>query len=154
MNYVPVVAGFQTNGIAGTIDNIVAGPKDTAVDAGKKATEVEESQVSDNGGQDDQVTRSEFEWLLQQERKTEHINITNSFNTVSLPFNTAEPSFVKAASPSPIIAARTPASTNAFEEHPFERFSPFKNAFSLPHVPIATLINDTKIFGNAYDTRI
>nr|GEY05629.1 retrovirus-related Pol polyprotein from transposon TNT 1-94 [Tanacetum cinerariifolium] len=69
MNYVPVVAEFQTNGIAGTKDNIVAsqakkkkepeqesilipicitnplisqGPNDSAVDAGKKATEVDE----------------------------------------------------------------------------------------------------------------
>nr|GEW71176.1 hypothetical protein [Tanacetum cinerariifolium] len=151
----------QTNGIVGTKDNIVAGQakkkkepkqeyilipictnnplisqglKDSAVDASKKATKVDESRVSDNGGHDDQVTRSEFEGLLQQE------------------------------------------STNAFEEHPFERegsrlsrtlakldshiealrvsealFSPFKNAFSFPHVPIVTLINDTGIFGNAYD---
>nr|GFA25513.1 retrovirus-related Pol polyprotein from transposon TNT 1-94 [Tanacetum cinerariifolium] len=107
MNYVLVVAGFQTNGIAGTKDNIVAGqakkkkepkqeyilipicttdplisqgpkdsvvddgknatdvdesqvsdtgPKDSAVDDGKNATDVDESQVSDTGGQDDQVT--------------------------------------------------------------------------------------------------
>nr|GEY41217.1 ribonuclease H-like domain-containing protein [Tanacetum cinerariifolium] len=79
MNYVPVVAGFQTNGFAGTKDHIVAGqaekkkeleqdyilipicttdplisqgPKDSVVDAGKKATQVDESQVSDNGGQE------------------------------------------------------------------------------------------------------
>nr|GFC00451.1 copia protein [Tanacetum cinerariifolium] len=133
----------QTNGIARTKDNIVAGqakkkkepeqeyilipicttdplisqgPKNSAVDAGKKATEVDKSCVSDNGGQDDLVTRSEFERLLQQER--------------------------------------TPASTNAFEEHPFERFSLFKNAFSLSHVPIVTPINDTRIFGNAYDDEV
>nr|GEV11725.1 retrovirus-related Pol polyprotein from transposon TNT 1-94 [Tanacetum cinerariifolium] len=118
MNYVPVVAGFQTN---------------------------------DNGRQDDQVNRSEFEGLLQQEGQSEHINNTNSFNTFSSPINTARPSFVNAASPSPINAVKTPASTNAFEEHPFERLSPFKNAFSLPHVAIVTIINDTGIFGNAYD---
>nr|GEV92743.1 ribonuclease H-like domain-containing protein [Tanacetum cinerariifolium] len=88
MNYVSVVVGFQTNGIAGTKDNIVAGqaekkkkpeqeyilipicitdplisqgPKDSVVDAGKKATEVDKSQVSNNGGQDDQVTRKEVD---------------------------------------------------------------------------------------------
>nr|GEY94235.1 uncharacterized mitochondrial protein AtMg00810-like [Tanacetum cinerariifolium] len=82
---------------------------------------------------------------------TKHISSTNSFNTVSLPVNTARPSFVNAASPSPINADGYPASTNAFEEHPFERFSPFKNAFSLLHVPIVTPRNDTEIFGNAYD---
>nr|GEX36702.1 retrovirus-related Pol polyprotein from transposon TNT 1-94 [Tanacetum cinerariifolium] len=67
MKYVPVFAGFQTNGITGTKDNIVAGLKDNAVDAGKKDTEVDESQVSDNGRQDDQVTRSELQGILQQE---------------------------------------------------------------------------------------
>nr|GEV66137.1 putative ribonuclease H-like domain-containing protein [Tanacetum cinerariifolium] len=151
MNYEPVVAGKQTNGITGTKDNIVVGPKDSAVDATMKATEVDESRVSDNGGHDDQVTRSEFEWLLQQDMQTEHINSTNSFNTVVSPVNTVGPSFANTASPSQINAAGTPASTNEFEEHPFKRFSPFENAFSLPHVPIMTPINDTKIFSNAYD---
>nr|GEV79716.1 ribonuclease H-like domain-containing protein [Tanacetum cinerariifolium] len=129
----------------------VVSHKDSAVDAGKMATEVDVSQVSDNGGQDDKVTRSEFEGLLQQKRQTKHINNTNSFNTVSTPINIARPLFVNDALPSPINAAGTLASTNAFKEHPFERFSPFKNIFSLPHVPIMTIINDTKIFGNAYD---
>nr|GEU56827.1 putative ribonuclease H-like domain-containing protein [Tanacetum cinerariifolium] len=68
IKYVPVVARLQTNGIAGTKDNIVAGPKDSAVDDRKKDTKVDESQVLDNGGQDDQGTRSEFEGILQQER--------------------------------------------------------------------------------------
>nr|GEW70836.1 hypothetical protein [Tanacetum cinerariifolium] len=93
INYVPVVTGFQTNGIAGTKDNIVA----------------DESQVSDNGRQDDQVTRSKFEGLPQQASQTKHINSTNSFNTISSSVNTAGPSFVNAALPSPINAAGTPA---------------------------------------------
>nr|GEV13717.1 hypothetical protein [Tanacetum cinerariifolium] len=112
MNYVPVVTGNQNNGIVETKDNLVAGSKNSAVDDGKKAIEVDESGASNKDGQDDQVTRSEVERLLQQE------------------------------------------STNAFEEHPFERFSPFKNAFSLPHVPNVTPINDTGIFGNAYDDEV
>nr|GEW39752.1 putative ribonuclease H-like domain-containing protein [Tanacetum cinerariifolium] len=41
--------------------------------------------------------------------------------------------------------------TNSFEEHSFERLSPFKNAFSLPNVPMVTPIDDTGIFSNAYD---
>nr|GEU50880.1 uncharacterized mitochondrial protein AtMg00810-like [Tanacetum cinerariifolium] len=148
MNYELVVAGKQTNGIPGTKDNIDAcqaekkkvpkqeyilipifitdllisqGPKDSVVDARKKAIE------------------------------TKHINSTNSLNNVVLSVNTAGPSFANTASPSHINAVGTPASTNSFKEHPFERFSPFKNAFSLPHVSIVTLINDTGIFGNAYD---
>nr|GEV82097.1 ribonuclease H-like domain, reverse transcriptase, RNA-dependent DNA polymerase [Tanacetum cinerariifolium] len=148
--------GKQSNGIARTKDNIVAGQAEK-----KKEPEQEYILIpicttdplisQDNGGQDDQVTRSEFEGILQQEKQTEHINSTNSFNTVSSPVSTARPSFVNTASPSQINVAGTPASTNAFEEHPFERFSPFKNAFSLPHVPIVTPINDTRIISNAYD---
>nr|GEU84343.1 retrovirus-related Pol polyprotein from transposon TNT 1-94 [Tanacetum cinerariifolium] len=143
MNYVPIVVGFQTNGL-----------KDSVVDARKKATEVDESQVSKNGGLDDEVTKSEFEGILQQERQNEHINSTKSFNTVSSPVSIARPSFANAASPSLINVAGTPASINAFEEYHFERFSPFKNAFSLPYVPIVTLINDIGIFCNAYDDEV
>nr|GEU86349.1 hypothetical protein [Tanacetum cinerariifolium] len=77
--------------------------------------------------------------------------IINSFNTIVSRVNTAGPSFANTASPSQINAAGTPASTNVFEEHPSERFSLFKNAFSLPHFPIVTPINYTGIFGNAYD---
>ncbi|GJV46996.1 putative ribonuclease H-like domain-containing protein [Tanacetum coccineum] len=81
MNYVPVIAGNQTNGIAGTKDNIVAGqaqkekeleqeyilipfcttdplisrgPKDSKEDAGMKPTKVNESGASDKGEEDDQ----------------------------------------------------------------------------------------------------
>ncbi|GJS02705.1 putative ribonuclease H-like domain-containing protein [Tanacetum coccineum] len=59
MNYVPVVAGNQTNGIAGTKDNIVTDPKDSEENAGKKPTEVDENEALDNDGQDDQATRSD-----------------------------------------------------------------------------------------------
>ncbi|GJX38392.1 hypothetical protein Tco_0251695 [Tanacetum coccineum] len=175
MNYVPVVAGNQTNGIARTKDNIVAGqaekkkepkqeyimipfcttdllisqgPKDSEENAGKKPTKVDESGVSDNGGQDD--LRIELERLLQQEKQTEHINSTISFNTVSPPVSTAGSSFANAAPSSPTNAAGTPVSTsNAFEEHLFQQFSPFKNAFALPRVPNVSSIDNTGIFGNA-----
>nr|GEX90699.1 ribonuclease H-like domain-containing protein [Tanacetum cinerariifolium] len=82
----------------------------------------------------DQVTRSELEGLLQQERQTKHTNSTNRFNTISSLVNTGGPSFVNATSPSPFNDVGTLASTNAFEEHPFERFLPFKNVFSFPYV--------------------
>ncbi|GJW31847.1 putative ribonuclease H-like domain-containing protein, partial [Tanacetum coccineum] len=75
MNYVPVVAGNQTN-------------------------EVNESGASDKGEEDDQDTRSEFERLLQQEKQTEHPNSTNSINTVSTPVSTAGPSLDNTAGPS------------------------------------------------------
>ncbi|GJV18075.1 putative ribonuclease H-like domain-containing protein [Tanacetum coccineum] len=181
MNYVPVVVGNQTNGIAGTKDNIVAGqaekkkepeqeyimipfcttdplisqgPKDSEENAGKKPTEVDESGVSDNGGQDDQATRSELERLFQQEKQNEHINNTNNFNTISPPVSTVGPSFANAAPSSPINVVGTLVTTsNAFEEHLFQQFSPFKNAFTLPHVPNVSSMDNTRIFGNAYDDK-
>nr|GEX44486.1 hypothetical protein [Tanacetum cinerariifolium] len=67
---------------------------------------------------DDQVTRSEFEGLLQQNRQTEHINSTNSFNTISSPVNTAGPSFVSATSPSSINAAGTPIEEDVYFGQP------------------------------------
>ncbi|GJT70973.1 ribonuclease H-like domain-containing protein [Tanacetum coccineum] len=126
------------------------GPKDNEENVGKKPTEVDESRVSDNGGQDDQ--RSELERLLLQEKQTEHINSTNSVNSVSPPVSTAGPSFANAAPSSFINVVETPVSTsNAYEEHLFQQFSPFKNAFALPHVPNVSLLDNTRIFGNAYD---
>ncbi|GJX49900.1 putative ribonuclease H-like domain-containing protein [Tanacetum coccineum] len=61
------------------------------------------------------------------------------------PVSTAGPSFTNDAPSSPVNAART------FEEHLFEKFSPFKNAFTLPDVPNMFLIDDTGFFCNAYD---
>nr|GEV48632.1 hypothetical protein [Tanacetum cinerariifolium] len=101
-----VLCGKQTNGIVGTKDNIVAGqvekkkepkkeyilipicttdplisqgPKDSAVDARKKATEVYESQVLDNGGQDDQVTRT-------VEEEVHMNNVVSSYTILDAPF--------------------------------------------------------------------
>ncbi|GKE55170.1 putative ribonuclease H-like domain-containing protein, partial [Tanacetum coccineum] len=132
MNYVPVVVGNQTNGIAGTKDNTVAGhaqkekeheqeyiliplctidplisqgPKDSEGDAGMKPIEVDDRGDSDKNAQDRR-------------------------------FNTAGPSI---------------STANAFEEHLFEQFSPFKNVFTLPPIPNVSSIDNNGIFGNAYD---
>ncbi|GJZ97315.1 putative ribonuclease H-like domain-containing protein [Tanacetum coccineum] len=126
MNYVPVIVENQTNGIAGKRNNIVA----------------------DKDGEDDQATRSEFERLLQQENKTVHTNSINSINIVSTPVSTVGPSCTDDDLSSPVIAVEA---SNAFEEHLFEQFYPFKNAFTLPPVSNVTLMNDTGIFGNTYD---
>ncbi|GJS34405.1 putative ribonuclease H-like domain-containing protein, partial [Tanacetum coccineum] len=147
MNYVPVVAGNQTNGIAGTRDNIVTGqaekktepeqeyilipicttdplisqdPKVSEEDAEEKPTKMDENGASDKDGKDDQATRSDA----------------------------AGPSFTNDDPSSPVNAAEA---SNAFEEHLFERFSPFKNAFTLPPVSNVTPMDDTEFFGNAYD---
>ncbi|GKA90847.1 putative ribonuclease H-like domain-containing protein, partial [Tanacetum coccineum] len=113
MNYVPVVAGNQTNGQAKrkkapeqeyimipfcTTDPLISqGPKDSDDDAGNKPTEVDENEASDNGEHNEQAIRSKLERLLQQEKQTEHINSTNNFNTVCLPVSTAGPSYANTA---------------------------------------------------------
>ncbi|GKA01209.1 putative ribonuclease H-like domain-containing protein [Tanacetum coccineum] len=176
MNYVPVIIGNQTNGIAGYKDNNVAGqaekkakpeqeyililicttdplisqgPKDSEEDDGVKPTEVDESEASNKDGKDEQDSRSEFERLLQQEKQTEHPNSTNSINTVNTPVSTAEPSFTNDDPSSPVNAAEA---SNAFEDHLFEQFSPFKNAFTLPDVPnVSPMDDNTRIFVGAYD---
>ncbi|GKD50866.1 putative ribonuclease H-like domain-containing protein [Tanacetum coccineum] len=175
MNYVPVVVGNQANGIAGTRDNIVTGqaekkkepeqeyilipicttdplisqdPKVSQEDAKEKPTERDENGALDKDGKDDQATKSEIERLLQQEKQNVHTNNTNSINTVSTPVSTARPSFTNDDPSSPVNAVEA---SNAFEEHLFESFSPFKNSFSLPPVSNVTPIDDTRIFGNAYD---
>ncbi|GKF00930.1 hypothetical protein Tco_0027853, partial [Tanacetum coccineum] len=172
MNYVPVVAGNQPKGIAGTRDNIIAcqvekktdaeqeyilipfcttdllisqGPKDSEEDYGMKPIEVDVNGTSDKDGEDDQATRSEFERLLLQEKQ---INSTNSFNTAGTPVSAVGPSFTNDDPSSLVNAAKA---SNAFEEHLFERFSSFKNAFTLPPLSNMTPMDDTGIFGNAYD---
>ncbi|GKE55233.1 putative ribonuclease H-like domain-containing protein [Tanacetum coccineum] len=124
MNYVPVITGNQTNGIAGTRDNIVTGYKDSEEDSGMKPTEMDESGASNKHKEDDQATRSDT-----------HVTA-------------AGPSFTNDDLSSPVNAAKA---SNVFEEHLFERFSPFKNAFTLPPVSNVTPMDDTGIFGNAYD---
>ncbi|GKB04921.1 hypothetical protein Tco_0833116 [Tanacetum coccineum] len=67
-----------------TTDPLISqGPKDSEEDSRMKPTEVDVSRASNKDGEDDQALRSEFERLLQQEKQTEHPNITNSINTVS-----------------------------------------------------------------------
>ncbi|GJY92415.1 putative ribonuclease H-like domain-containing protein [Tanacetum coccineum] len=148
MNYVPVIAGNQTNGIARTRDNIVTcqvekktepeqeyilipfcttdplisqGPKDSEEDSRMKPTKVDVTGASDKDEEDDQATRSDT------------------------PVSTVGPSFTNDAPSSPVNATRTS------KEHLFEQFSPFKNAFTLPDVPNMFSIDDTGFFGNAYD---
>ncbi|GKA43584.1 hypothetical protein Tco_0736308, partial [Tanacetum coccineum] len=93
-------------------------------DAKEKPTKMDENRASDKDGKDDQATRSDT-----------HVS-------------TARPSFTNDDTSSPVNAAEA---SNAFKEHLFERFSPFKNAFTLPPVSNVTLMDDTGIFGNAYD---
>ncbi|GKC45146.1 putative ribonuclease H-like domain-containing protein [Tanacetum coccineum] len=147
MNYVPVVAGNQTNGIAGTRDNIVTGQAE-------KKTEPEQEYILipicttnpliSQGPKDSE----EDAGLLQQEKQTENPNSTNSINIVSTPVSTARPSCTDDDLSSPVNFAEA---SNAFMEYLFERFSPFKNAFTLPPVSNVTPMHDTGIFGNAYD---
>ncbi|GJX18230.1 putative ribonuclease H-like domain-containing protein [Tanacetum coccineum] len=132
MNYVTVVVGNQTNGIARTRDNIVIGqaekrpnlkqeyilipfyttdplisqgPKDSEEDSGMKPIEVDVSGATDKDGEDDQATRIP-------------------------PVSTTGPSFTNDAPSSQVMQPELLRGTSIFEQ-----FSPFKNAFTLPDVP-------------------
>ncbi|GKE73769.1 putative ribonuclease H-like domain-containing protein [Tanacetum coccineum] len=175
MNYVLVDAGNKTNGIAGTKDNIVAGqaqkekepkhkyiliplctidplisqgPKDSEGDAGMKPTKVGENKALDKSGKHDQEARSESE----REMQTDHTNSSNGINTVSTPVSIVGQSFDTAIPSTPVNTAGHSISTaNESDEQLFERFSPFKNAFTLPPVLNISSMDNTSIFGNAYD---
>ncbi|GKF82794.1 hypothetical protein Tco_0244450, partial [Tanacetum coccineum] len=131
---------------------ISQGPKDREKDTCIKPTKVDENEASDTSGKDDEATRSESERLNQREMQTENTNSTNGINIVSTPVSTARPSVGTAVPSPPINTARPSGSTaNTFEEHLFERFSPFKNAFSLPPVLNISSMDNTGNFVNAYD---
>nr|GFB64588.1 hypothetical protein [Tanacetum cinerariifolium] len=139
------VTGNQTNGIGGTKEKLVVGQ-----DEKKKELEQEYIliPICTTGPLISQDAKDSVE---DTRKKAPKVDSGEASDNVRSPVSTARPSFVNAASQIPLIAARPSASTNAFEEHSFERFSPFKNAFSLPYVPMVTPIDDTGIFGNAYD---
>ncbi|GKC52995.1 putative ribonuclease H-like domain-containing protein [Tanacetum coccineum] len=167
--------GNQTNGIAGIRYNIITGqakkktepeqeyilipicttdplisqdPKVSEEYAEEKTIEMDESGASDKDMKDNQATRSELERLIQKEKQTVHPNSTNSINTVSTPVSAAGPSFTNDDPSSPVNAAKA---SNAFEEHLFERFSLFNNAFTLLPISNVTPMDDTGIFGNVND---
>ncbi|GJV55368.1 putative ribonuclease H-like domain-containing protein [Tanacetum coccineum] len=112
---------ISMNYVPVVVGNQTNGLKDSEEDSGMNPTEVDVNGASDKDGEDDQATKSDT------------------------PVSTAGPSFTNDAPSSPVNAART------FEEHLFEKFSPFKNAFTLPDVPNMFLIDDTGFFCNAYD---
>ncbi|GJZ30610.1 putative ribonuclease H-like domain-containing protein [Tanacetum coccineum] len=143
MNYVPVIAGNKTNGIAGKRDNIVTCQA-------KKKTEPEQEYILIPICITDPLISQDpkFERLLQQEKQTVHPNNTNSINIISTPVSAVGPSFTNDDPSSPVNAAKA---SNVFEERLFEIFSPFKNPFTLPHVSNVTPMENTRIFGNAYD---
>ncbi|GJX20750.1 hypothetical protein Tco_0223427 [Tanacetum coccineum] len=107
MNYVPVMAENQTNGIAGIRDNFIAGQAERETDPEQVyimipfcTTDPFISQEKD--GDDDQ---------------NELLNSTNSINIVSTPVIAVGPSFTNNDPSSPINAAGSPVRTaNAFEE--------------------------------------
>ncbi|GJZ13279.1 putative RNA-directed DNA polymerase [Tanacetum coccineum] len=138
--------------ICTTDPSISQGPKDRERNTGIKPTEVDENEASNTSGKDDEATRSKSERLNQREMQTKNTNSTNGINTISTPVSTARPTIDTAVPSPPVNTARPSVDTaNVFEEHLFERLSPFKNAFSLPPVPNISLMDNTGIFGNAYD---
>ncbi|GJT70576.1 hypothetical protein Tco_1029862 [Tanacetum coccineum] len=108
--------------------NKTNGPKDCEGDAGMKPTKVDENEASDKSGKHDQEAR------------------------ISTPISTAGPSFDTAVPSTPVNTVGPSVSTaNEYEEQLFERFSPFKNAFTLLPIPNISSMDNINIFGYAYD---
>ncbi|GJU04311.1 hypothetical protein Tco_1114649, partial [Tanacetum coccineum] len=140
MNYVPVATWNKTNGIAGSKDNTVTGPKDRERDTGMKPTEVDENEASDTSGKDDEATRSESERLNQREMQTENTNSTNGINTVSTPVSTARPPLLlNAFSLPPVLNISSMDNTgifvNAYDDEDVEEVVDMNNVNSSYSVP-------------------
>ncbi|GJU05886.1 putative ribonuclease H-like domain-containing protein, partial [Tanacetum coccineum] len=136
MNYVPVVAGNKTNGIVGIKDNTVTGQ-------GQKEKEPEQEYILiPICTTDPSVSQGPKD----REKDTE-VDENESIKTQVTPISTARPTVDTAVPSPPVNTARPSVNTaNALEEHLFERFSPFKNAFSLPPVPNISSMDNTGIF--------
>ncbi|GJZ81190.1 putative ribonuclease H-like domain-containing protein [Tanacetum coccineum] len=131
INYKPVVLGNY--------------PK-SSPDVGFKPSEEEQKKSTEDsakeGDKDDQDLRNEFERLILQEKEAEiNISSTNSVSVVSSPINTAGTKDANVNSTNSIYTA-TPHVN-------FDRLSYF-NA-NLPHDPMMPNLEDTGIFGDAYD---
>ncbi|GKB18351.1 putative ribonuclease H-like domain-containing protein, partial [Tanacetum coccineum] len=112
MNYVPVAAGNKTNGIAGTKDNIVAGQA-------QKEKEPEQEYIL--------IPLCTTDPLISQGPKD--CEGDAGMKPTEVDENEASDKSGKTVLMALILTA------NEFEEQLFKRFSPFKNAFSLPPVP-------------------
>ncbi|GJU14466.1 putative ribonuclease H-like domain-containing protein, partial [Tanacetum coccineum] len=103
----------------------------------------------------ERAQRNEFESVFGQDIDANGTSIYRMF----IPVNVVGSSWDNLGGSLPVNAAGSSCdnlvnaaeASNAFEEHLFERFSPFKNAFTLPPVSNVTPMDDTGIFGNAYD---
>ncbi|GKE79009.1 hypothetical protein Tco_1545129, partial [Tanacetum coccineum] len=155
MIYKPIIAGNQTNGNAGTKED------------DKVANDVEKKTTKDPTKQDDKDDQDlrEFERLIIQGKEAEiNINSTNSASSISSPINTArtkdaDVNSTNSASSisSPINTARTKdadvnSTNNIYTASPlvnFDGLSYFND--NLPDDPKMPNLEDTGIFGSAYD---
>ncbi|GKD03840.1 hypothetical protein Tco_1178814, partial [Tanacetum coccineum] len=132
-----------------TTDPLISqGPKDSEEDAGVKPIELDESEDLDKDGKDDQDTGRVSMARIGADSGKNHTASAIAVFKSEDPQPAAGPSFTNDDPSSPVNVAEA---SNAFEEHLFETFSPFKNAFTLPPVSNVTPMYDTGIFGSAYD---
>ncbi|GKA29473.1 putative ribonuclease H-like domain-containing protein [Tanacetum coccineum] len=120
MNYVPVVEGSQTNGIVGTRDNIVTGQPE-------KKTKPEQEYIL--------IPLCTTDPLISQDPKDSKED--SRMKPTKVDVSGASDKDGEDDQATRINAARTS------EEHLFEQFSPFKNAFTLLNVPNVFSIDDT-----------
>ncbi|GKA29904.1 putative ribonuclease H-like domain-containing protein [Tanacetum coccineum] len=147
MNYVPVISKNQINGIARKRDNIVAGQDEKKIEPEQEYILIPICTTDPLISQDPKVSEEDAEekTTKMDESRASDKDGEDDQATRS---DTAGPSCADDDLSSLVNAAEA---SNAFEKHLFEQFSPFKNAFTLPPISNVTPMNDTGIFGNAYD---
>ncbi|GJW54855.1 putative ribonuclease H-like domain-containing protein [Tanacetum coccineum] len=153
INYVTVVAGNQTNDIAGTRDNIVTGQAEKKTEPEQEYILIPICTTNPLISQDPKVSEEDAEDKPTEMDLTVHPNSTNSINTVSTPLSAAGPSFTNDDPSSPVSAAgpsftnddpsspvNAAEASNAFEEHLFKDFllSKMHLHFHLFQIPIPT----------------
>ncbi|GKB47312.1 putative ribonuclease H-like domain-containing protein [Tanacetum coccineum] len=127
-----IVPGNQANGIVGTKDNIVTGQ------AEKKTKPEQEYILIPFCTTDPLISQGPKDYEEDSGMKPTEVDVSGGLDKDGRMIKLQEVSLK-------VNAAKTS------EEHPFEQFSPFKNAITLPDVPNLFSIDDTGIFGNAYD---
>nr|GEY06881.1 retrovirus-related Pol polyprotein from transposon TNT 1-94 [Tanacetum cinerariifolium] len=132
MNYMPIVVGFQTNGIGRTKDNIVASQA-------KKKKEPKQEYIL--------IPICTNDPLIFQSLKDSAVDAKKRL--LNSPVSTAGPSFANAASPSPINVAETPAKEEVDMNN-------VVSSYTIPNAPLIKFLKDhpkDQVFRNKKDDR-
>ncbi|GJX16922.1 putative ribonuclease H-like domain-containing protein [Tanacetum coccineum] len=172
MNYQPVFAGNQTNGNAGTKENIDAGQAEMSAVPGPQYVllpfltsesqnpKSSEDEIADDAGKKNGVEDPAKEDDINGPGEATNTNNTNRLNTVSSFVNTVSSSFT-IVDPGRARDQRNDAAESSYENRggstPVNAATPSKADYPtdplMPNLKDTADLQDTGIFGNAYDDK-